>query len=187
MQTLIYLKAMMSDRWVASVTPSSRFAIRSVCNKIDFSRDNLIIEFGPGTGNFTSDLLKRMSVKSQLIALERNSTFYDILSREFTDPRLKLFNDCAGSLGRIMSNNGRGCADYIISGIPFSLIGDELKQKILTDAHAALKEGGKFLAYQTFCQPASHLLNHLRDRFSSVKTEYVPLCVPPYIIYEALK
>lgn len=187
MKSLVYLKAMLSDRYVASVTPSSHFAIQSVCNKIDFSKDNLIIEYGPGTGNFTIDLLNQMSGNSQLIAVERNRNFYNILNRELNDPRLSLFNDCAGNLTRILRNNGHGCADYIISGIPFSLISAELKQKILRNTHSALKKGGKFLTYQTFYQPAGHLRNHLRNQFSSIKTEYVLRCVPPLTICEALK
>jgi phospholipid N-methyltransferase len=187
MRTLIYLKTMISDRYVASVTPSSHFAVQSICNRIDFSRDNLIIEYGPGTGNFTTDLLNQMSGKSRLIAVERNRHFYDILRREISDPRLSLYNDCASNLSRILGNNGHGCADYIISGIPFSLISAELKQTILLDTYSALKKGGKFLTYQTFYQPPGHLRTHLRNRFYSLKTNYVLRCVPPLTICEAVK
>lgn len=187
METLVYLKAMLSDRYVASVTPSSRFAVRNICNRIDFTRDNLIIEYGPGTGNFTTDLLTRMSGKSRLIAVERNRKFYDFLSRQLRDPRLSLFNDCAGNLSRILGNNGHGCADYVVSGIPFSLISAELKQVILQSTYSALKPGGKFLAYQTFYQPAGHLRSHLRNRFSVLKTDHVLCCIPPLTICEAVK
>ncbi len=187
MDAFIYLKNLITDKYVASVAPSSHFAIESVCRKIDFSRDNLIIEFGPGTGNFTSDLLKQMSINSSLIAIERNRNFYRFLKRDFTDPRIRLVNDCAGNLSRILGNNGHACADYIISGIPFSLIPEDLKETILLSTYTALKKGGKFLTYQTFYQPPGHLRNKLKEQFASLKAEYVFRCIPPLLICEAVK
>ena len=187
MKTLVYFRNLLSDKYVASVAPSSRFAIERILSKIDFTQNNVIIEFGPGTGNFTLDILKQMTKSSKLIAIERNRNFYGMLKRELKDQRMMLFNECAGNLNRILGYNGHGCVDYIVSGIPFSLISDELKQTILNSTHVALKKGGKFLSYQTFYQPAGHLRNHLKRLYATVCTEYVLRCLPPLSICEAVK
>ena len=48
MSTLTYLKNFIRDKNVASITPTSPFGVRKVCEKIDFKKRNVIIEFGPG-------------------------------------------------------------------------------------------------------------------------------------------
>ena len=77
--TLIYLRNLITDIHVASVTPTSRFGVERVCEKISFPENKLILEYGPGTGNFTSILLKNMAKQARLIAIERNSDFCGIL------------------------------------------------------------------------------------------------------------
>ena len=81
MKTFIYLKNLVTDRYVASVTPTSRFGVDKVCNKIDFSKSDVIVEYGPGTGVFTTVLLKNMPKDSKLIAIERNQNFCRYLKK----------------------------------------------------------------------------------------------------------
>ena len=82
--TLLYLKNLITDIHVASVTPTSRFAVERVCEKINFPESKLILEYGPGTGNFTSILLKNMTDHASLIAIERNSSFCSVLKKSKT-------------------------------------------------------------------------------------------------------
>jgi phospholipid N-methyltransferase len=75
MSTLSYVKNFISDKYIASITPTSDFGVRKVCSKIDFSRCGLIVEYGPGTGVFTKYLLQKMGPDSLLILIERNANF----------------------------------------------------------------------------------------------------------------
>jgi len=185
LNTLVYLKNLLADKYVASVTPSSRFAVNQVCGKIDFQKSRTIIEYGPGTGAFTVPLLERMRPDSRLIAIERNSNFFQILRREISDGRLELHNDTAGNVLQILGDSGSVKVDCIISGIPFSMIPE--RDDILLKTFAALKPGGKFIAYQTFFQPESCLRRPLRKLFPFVNCEYSYFCVPPLLIIEAKK
>ncbi len=188
--TLIYLKNLITDIHVASVTPTSRFGVERVCEKISFPESKLILEYGPGTGNFTSLLLKNMDEHSKLIAIERNSDFCRILQKSIRDPRLALFHDSAENvLDVLKSCNGAGelKADYIISGIPFSLFSRKRKMTILKNTHAALKKGGKFLAYQAFFQFSDILKTPLEEIFGEVQAQYYMLSLPPLLILEAVK
>ncbi|MBU1205335.1 MAG: methyltransferase [Proteobacteria bacterium] len=186
-ETFIYLKNFITDKYVASITPTFRSAVEKVCGKIDFNDRRLIVEYGPGTGAFTVNLLNNMTGNSRLIAIERNPNFCRILEKGPLDPRLKIFNDCAGNVLDILKACEEAEADYIISGIPFSLLSLETKLRILNTAYSALKEGGKFLAYQNFFQLPEFLKNHLENVFQNVRAQYVFQSFPPLVVFEALK
>ena len=192
MKTFIYLKNLVTDGYVASVTPTSRFGVDKVCNKIDFSKSNLIVEYGPGTGAFTIPLLGNMPENSKLVAIERNPSFCRYLKKHIQDPRLLVFHDSAENILDILKScNGSKDlhADYIISGIPFSFLSRKTKTEVLENSYSALKKGGKFLAYQNFIQFQFPEILKLpvKEIFHNVRTQYVLPNLPPMMVLEAVK
>ena len=185
--TFIYLKNFITDKYVASITPTSRSAVEKVCEKMDLNGQRLIVEYGPGTGVFTANLLKNMTDSSCLIAIERNPNFCRILRKDFLDPRLKVLNDCAENVLDLLETCRAAEVDYIISGIPFSLINMRTRIRILRNAHTALKEGGKFLAYQHFFQFPEFLKNPLERIFQNINSQYILQAIPPLVLFEAVK
>ncbi len=185
--TFIYLKNFITDKYVASLTPTSKAAVAKVCHKMDFHDRKVVVEYGPGTGIFTGILLNYMTENSRLIAIERNQNFCHILQKHIPDPRLEVFNDCAGNVLDILKGCKEAEADYILSGIPFSFLSPDARVRILNNAYTALKEGGKFLAYQNFFQLPEFLKNHLEDIFRNVRTRYVLQSFPPLVLFEAVK
>ena len=187
MSTLSYMKNFITDKYIASITPTSDFGVKKVCGKIDFSRCRLVVEYGPGTGVFTKYLLAKMGPDSLLITIERNGNFANLLRRKIRDPRAIVVNDCASNILDILQELRKPSADYVISGIPFSFLPTSLKDRILRNSFTALRPGGKFLAYQTFYQSNNHLKAHLDRIFDFVRVEYEMLNLPPLRIYEARK
>ncbi len=182
MSTYHYLKSLIRDKNVASVTPSSGFTVKKATRKIDFSRDNIIIEYGPGTGVFADYMLERMTPDSRLIMIELNSGFAQKL-RDIGDPRVSVHEASAESVEEIAEKQGVNRADYILSGIPFSFLQDDVKHGILAASCRLLADEGYFLAYQT----SSHLKKALQQHFSQVHTTYEFRNIPPMCIYEACK
>jgi len=182
MSTLTYLKTLVRDRNVASITPSSSYTVKKTTQSIDFTKDNVIVEFGPGTGVFSEYLLKHMSPHSRLIMIELNPGFAEIL-HGITDERVSVYNDSAEAIEDILANEGLSEADYILSGIPFSFLDADIKHSILSKSASFLSEDGAFLAYQT----SSHLKKHLEQHFANVKVSYEWRNIPPMCIYEARK
>jgi phospholipid N-methyltransferase len=187
MGTLTYVKNFVSDRYIASITPTSAFGVRRVCGMIDFRRCGVIVEFGPGTGVFTRHLLENMGPASKVVLIERNPNFCETLKSTFRDPRAVILNDCASNVLATLDSLGIPCADYVLSGIPFSFLPIIMRDRILRNTHQALRGGGKFLAYQTFYQANNHLKVHLDRIFRSVRVYYEIMNLPPLRIYEALK
>ncbi|MDX1636629.1 MAG: methyltransferase [Balneolaceae bacterium] len=180
--TITYLKSFIKDKDVASVTPSSKLLIRRVCGPIDFEEDNVILEYGAGTGVFAEYLLERLTSGSKLVLFETNERFYEKL-QDISDPRVEVYNESVEHVKSRLRERFLGQVDYIISGIPFSFLEPDTKSSILTQAREMLREGGKFLAYQT----SGHLKDPLRDVFGTISTQFEFMNVPPMVVYEATK
>jgi len=185
--TITYLKTFVRDRNVASITPTSSVGVKRVCSKIDFPSSNLIIEYGPGTGVFTSHLLKNMRLDARLILIELNKNFSSILRKSITDPRVVIVNDSAENVLEALRKCQESQADYILSGIPFFWLRNGLRDNILYNTYNALKPGGKFLVYQTCFQTDQHLKVHLDRLFPAVRCKFELFNIPPMRIYEAIK
>jgi len=187
MSTVNYVKCFLRDKNVASITPTSPFGVKRVCKKIDFSTARLIVEYGPGTGVFSDFLLKNMHPSAHLVLIERNPGMFKCLKKTFTDKRVHLYNDSAENVGDLVNGQWNHKPDYVISGIPFSYIPDDVRRDIVRQTHQVLGDKGKFLAYQTFYQKDDHLLVHLEQFFRRVTSEFELLNIPPMRIYEAIK
>lgn len=185
--TMAYMRNFMKDRDVASITPTSPFGVRRVCSEIDFKRNNVIIEYGPATGVFTDYLLKNMKNGSHLIVIERNKNFKTILQNRIHDPRATIINDSAENVLEALKACRQSEADYVISGIPFFWLPQNIKDKILYNTRRALKEGGKFLVYQTCFQTDQHLKVHLERFFPIVRKRFELRNIPPLRLFEAVK
>lgn len=184
---MTYLKNVIKDKHIASITPTSTYGVKKVCCKIDFSRRNVIVEYGPATGVFSTYLLQQLTEHSKLVLIETNNNFVSILRKKIKDPRVKIVHDSAEYVSKIIKDCAVEQADYIISGIPFTFMNEETRKLIVQQTYKALKKGGKFLPYQTFFQKDRHLKNFMEKYFNKVTDEYCFLNAPPMRIYEGVK
>ncbi|WP_052476302.1 class I SAM-dependent methyltransferase [Cohnella kolymensis] len=187
MAHFVYLRNVIKDKHIASIMPTSASGVRKVCSKIDFSKDNVYVEYGPATGIFTNYILQNMTPGSNVILIERNPNFVDVLRQTFSDDRVHIYHDSAEKVADIVLRVSADGADYVLSGIPFSFFNDQMRNEIVRQTYGILREGGKFLPYQTFYQKDRHLYNHIRNIFDTVNDEYFLWNVPPMRIYEAVK
>jgi phospholipid N-methyltransferase len=152
-------------RMLGSIIPSSRFLVRELLQHVDWARARVIVEYGPGIGNVTQEILRRMRADAKLIIIETNHDFVRYLRAYFTDERLAIVAGSAADVAAILQRQGHAKASCIISGIPFSTISQELKEHILLESRAVLEPGGAFVLYQF----SSRLLTDLQRIFKNVK------------------
>src|SRR5437762_6534736 len=57
---------------LGSLVPSSPFLVNDLLSQIAWQRARVIVEFGPGVGTFTHEILRRMRPDAVLVAIELN-------------------------------------------------------------------------------------------------------------------
>ena len=162
-------------KMLGSLIPSSRFLVRRVLREIDWNRAQVIVEYGPGVGVFTTEILRRMRPDATLIAFETNADFVSFLRRSIQDRRLHIVHGSAEKVGAALGELGHTRADYIISGIPYTTMPAAVRDEILRESRTALGTGGAFLVYQ-FSRAS---LPFLQRVFGSVRVGFEPLNIPP--------
>src|SRR3712207_4008724 len=125
---------------LGSLIPSSPFLIKRVLRRIDWSSARVIVEYGAGVGTFTGEILRRMRPDTVLVAFETNDEFVQYLRESLRDPRLHIVHGSAHQVGTVLQQLGRGPADYVISGIPFSTIPEGVRESILRATREARSE-----------------------------------------------
>jgi phospholipid N-methyltransferase len=150
---------------LGSVIPSSRFLIDAVLEPMDWARARVIVEYGPGVGTITGEILKRMRPDAKLIIIEMNREFVRFLGEAFRDERLVVIDGSAANVRRILAEHGCENADYIISGIPLGSMPVTVRESIVRETKAALAPGGAFIVYQF----TSRVLPELQRVFEVVK------------------
>jgi phospholipid N-methyltransferase len=162
-------------RMLGSIVPSSRFLIRQLLAPINWTQARVIVEYGPGVGGITAEILRRMHPDGMLIAIEMNPDFVSYLGRTIADARLRVVEGSAESVDEILRRHGCERADYIISGIPFSTIPAPVRERILRKTCEVLKPRGAFLVYQF----STRVLEDLKRIFGYVGRRFEPLNVLP--------
>ena len=164
---------------LGSVIPSSRFLVNDVLSQVDWQRTQVIIEFGPGVGTMTREILRRMRTDAILVALELNSEFVDFLQKEISDPRLRVVNTSAGEVRGVLAGMGFSKADCIVSGIPYTNMPADTREQILRESREVLNPAGSLLIYQF----TSTVLPYLQSSFRSVSQRFQLLNILPARIF----
>src|SRR5580692_2749080 len=86
---------------LGSIWPSSRYLVDEVLRPVDWQRALVIVEYGPGVGTITGEILRRMRPDAHLVAIETNEAFVKFLKSSFADSRLHVANESATDVGSI--------------------------------------------------------------------------------------
>ncbi len=179
---LFFLKNFFKDKNIAALTPTFMTGVKKVCEKIDFSKDSVFVEYGPGDGVFTHFLLEKMTPNSKLIGIDTNKDFVEFL-RKIGDPRLHVVHDTAENIQKILADCNVPAADYVLSGIPFTFFTPALREEVVHKTWNSLSIGGKFLVYQY----SPLMLKELQKYFKTSHLDTLLLHIPPLFIMEAIK
>lgn len=187
MSALLFKRFLKRPMQVAYIVPSSKALIKRVTAKFDFSQPRIIVEFGPGEGCQTREILKRMHPESRLILFELDPEFTTHLEKQFrNEPRVEILNTDAQLLPKALAERNIPHCDYVLSGIPLSLLEINKKRDLLASVYESLapEPHSAFIIYQ--------VTNELRDRghcdhFTRVESEYCLQNIPPMFVSKFYK
>lgn len=148
--SLLFLSEYIKDiRNVGAVAPSSRFLARKMVEAVDFDKAKVIIEYGPGTGVFTAEIVRRMKQGTKLLVIETNPAFYATLRAKYKKVRgVEIINASAEHVGLLHAERKLPTPDYVISGLPFAALPAGVSRTILEETVKLLAGEGEFITFQ---------------------------------------
>lgn len=170
-------------KMIGSIMPSWRYLVKKIVKRINFSKDKIIVELGPGTGAFTYKIIEKLKEDSIFLIFELNETFYNTLKSKIIDKRVILINDSAENLGLHLERLEINKVDVIVSSLPLTNLEEKTRLKIIDSCYEQLKVVGKFIQYQ-YSSTAKELLE---KTFKKVIINYTIINMPPAIIYTCYK
>jgi phosphatidylethanolamine/phosphatidyl-N-methylethanolamine N-methyltransferase len=185
MSTLFFKRFLVRPMQVASIVPSSRVLVKRVSSKFDFGEPRTIVEFGPGEGCHTREIVRRMHPESRLLLFELDPELAAHLDDCFRDdPRVEVLNADAQDLLDELARRGIRHCDYVVSGIPFSILETGKKQRLLQKIHQALAPAphAAFIIYQVTAELRAHATS-----FPRLESEYCLQNLPPMFVIKFYK
>ncbi len=146
---LFFAQYIKNVRTVGAIAPSSRFLARKMLRNVDFDHAKSIVEYGPGTGVFTAELIARMRPDAKLIVIEQNDAFYNLLHDRYGHLKnVMLVHDSATNVETVLAVYGMKTVDCIVSGLPFAALPVDVSDEILKRTVRLIGTKGMFITFQ---------------------------------------
>lgn len=179
MRRLFFGQYIRNVRTVGAVAPSSRFLADKMLRQINFKTTKTIVEYGPGTGVFTTQLVARKNAATKLIIIEQNKAFYDVLlGRYNNEESVTVLHDSAVRIEEILKEQSIERVDYIVSGLPFAALPIEVSDAILKSTVRLIDVHGVFITFQYTLLKKSFMLGFFNNIAVTRELRNIP---PAYV------
>ncbi|MEC1069225.1 class I SAM-dependent methyltransferase [Priestia megaterium] len=171
-------------RTVGALLPSSTHLAEKMVKGIDFEHADCIVEYGPGTGVFTRELVRRRSACTTLLLIEYNRHFYEKVKEQVRDEKnVYVIHGSAENVQKYLIQYDIPKVDYVLSGLPFASLASEVSECILQNTRSVLAKEGKFITFQY----TNFKKQLIRSFFPHIKVEKEWRNVPPAYIFTCEK
>lgn len=161
---------------VGSIIPSSDALVTHMLSRVDWTTCKLFVEYGPGVGTFSQQILKNLSPEATYVAIDLNQDFVDFLSTTIKDSRFRPIHGSAADVEQIVRDSGYTHADYVLSGLPFSTLPPGIGAAISAATSRVLRPGGAFLVYQYRAKARDFLAPHFPRIDKAIEYWNIPPC-----------
>ena len=134
------LRFLAHPKRVGAIAPSSGYLARAMAAAADISGD--VLEFGPGSGVFTTALLQRGLPPAHLTAIEYDGVFAADLRRRF--PGICILQGNALGFAALTGNIQ---FSSVVSGLPLLNYALADRQALIAAALAAMPKGSPFVQF----------------------------------------
>lgn len=156
---------------VGAVAPSSSVLARRMVEWIDWPQVRTVVEYGPGTGAFTGQILASTEPGTRFFAIEINPRFVAALAE--SHPGVRIYQESVANIEAVCRQEKVDSVDAIICGLPWAAFSDDDQTAFLEAMMAVLRPGGQFATFaylQGLLLPAGQRFRRkLRSYFSQVE------------------
>jgi len=127
---------------MGTVWPSSPALGEAMARWLPASKDQLMLELGPGTGIVTQKLLDAGLPESRLVAVEKSERMADFLRERF--PQARIVSGDAMELDQVLAGLKFGA---VFSSLPLKAFSPEQVERISAAIHNVLLPGANWVQY----------------------------------------
>ncbi len=167
---------------VGTVFPCSPACAHKLIKPVNFQTASVLVELGGGNGAITKEILPRMRSDARLIVFEVNPDFAQSL-RELGDPRLTVVQDSAEKIEDYLKREQIDTVDAVISTLPFVLMEEAVRNRIMDSVMRVVKQGGCFTQIQYSLMTAKEM----KSRFKNLRIDFTLFNAPPAFFYIVTK
>ena len=190
-KTRMFLKQLFKNPGkTGAIVPSSRHLAVRMLELSAPGPEAVIVEYGPGTGVFTREIISALTPSQKFFCVEINEGFAEIIRRDH--PGFAVYTGCASGIGAYCAKEGVDRVDRVISGLPWAVFPEDLQRKILGGMMDVMPKGGVFVTFaylQGLILPSGRKFKrNLKRHFSTVERSGVVWeNVPPAIVYRCVR
>lgn len=159
---------------------------RVMVDWFDWPTADAVVEYGPGTGAFTREILRCKRPETSFFAVEINPSFVEALER--LHPELTIYQESVANVHHLCQQEGLEEIDGVVCGLPWAAFSDQDQTAFLDALMTVLKPDGQFATFaylQGLLLPAGQRFRKkLKTYFSEVKmSPVVWRNLPPAFVY----
>lgn len=174
----------------AAIAPSSKQLAKAMVDPMRSTPRRCVIEFGPGTGVVTREILRCMPSDSVLLAFEINPQFVDYLRGAIPDDRLQVVSAGAETAAAELERRGISEVDAVVSSLGIANMATAAVDAIFHPLRPFLNSRGAITQFQYVYRIKLHdgrveyfnTGRFMRRYFSTVRSTCVWLNFPPAFV-----
>lgn len=142
---LFFLRWLANPLSMGSVTPSSETLGRLITRQVQCGPDEVVVEFGGGTGPITKALLDSGLPPNRLYVFEIDPELADYLRRNF--PGVNIIHGDCRQAGHLIDHLHVGKVGTVVCGIPMVTLPVDVQREIVQESFSIMPAGRKLLLY----------------------------------------
>jgi phospholipid N-methyltransferase len=185
-KTEFFAQVFRHPKAIGAIAPSGRNLSRRIAALADWDSIENVLEYGPGTGPLTEQIVDRLRPGMRFVAIEINERFANLLRERF--PQITVRNDSVANVKTVCEEEGIEGVDAILSGLPWAAFSDREQNTYLDATKSVLRPNAQFITFaylQGLVLPsATRFRRKLKRYFSSVQmSQPVWANFPPAVVY----
>ena len=174
----------------AAIAPSSKQLAKAMVEPLRSTARRYVIEFGPGTGVMTREILRCMPSDGILLAFEINPQFVEYLRETISDERLQVVHAAAETVTAELDRRGIAEVDAVVSSLGIANMDTAAVDAIFRPLRPYLNPDGAITQFQYVYRIKLHdgrveyfnTGSLMRRYFSRVRSSCVWLNLPPAFV-----
>lgn len=142
-KTLLFLgEFLRSPFQIGALHESPPRVAKAMTAELGIPKAQAIVEFGPGTGPLTREIIGNMPRGCKFFAVEKNPRLAKVFRQKL--PQVKLYEDTVENIRELCAREQMPKLDVVVSTIPWILLPNDLLDRVFSATVSCMRPGARF-------------------------------------------